>query len=84
MSAQLIKSDDVFRRKAQDKIDSVKPNCFTLKRDSIKEVVYAIITKHGEDRPRIPFFSMVSLDVARRRLESMDVNVSLAMIKEPK
>lgn len=84
VSAQLIKSDDVFRRKAQDKIDSVKPNCFTLKRDSIKEVVYAIITKHGEDRPRIPFFSMVSLDVARRRLESMDVNVSLAMIKEPK
>lgn len=84
VSAQLIKSDDAFRRKAQDKIDSVKPNCFTLKRDSIKEVVYAIITKHGDSRPRIPFFSMVSLDVARRRLESMDVNVSLAMIKEPK
>ena len=28
VSAQLIKSDDVFRRKAQDKIGSVKPNCF--------------------------------------------------------
>ena len=84
MSAQLIKSDDAFRRKAQSKIDSVKPNCFTLKRDSIKEVVYAIIMKHGDSRPRIPFFSMVSLDVARRRLESMGVNVSLAMIKEPK
>lgn len=84
VSAQLIKSDDVFRKKAQDRIDSVKPNCFTLNRDSIKEVVYAIITKYGDDRPRLPFFSMVSLDVARRRLESMGISVSLAMIKEPK
>lgn len=82
VSARLIKSDPSFRKCAQGVIDKIEPNCFTLERDSVKRVVYAIISKFDTARPEIPFFSKVALDAVCSQLAAMDIDVALARIKE--
>lgn len=82
VSARLIKSDPSFRKCAQGVIDKIEPNCFTLERDSVRRVVYAIISKFDTARPEIPFFSKVALDAVCSQLAAMDIDVALARIKE--
>lgn len=85
VSATLVKSDSQFREKAMAKMAERAPDFdFVLKNDSVKEVVYGIITKDRADRPRIPFFSKVTLDYATKRLATMNIPVSIgAIVKEP-
>lgn len=82
VSARLVKSDPSFRKCAQNVIDKIEPNCFSLERDSVKQVVFAIISKFDAARPEIPFFSKVALDAVCSQLGAMDINVALARIKE--
>lgn len=82
VSARLIKGDSKFREKAQSTIDSIQQGAFELTYDSIKEVVFAIISKFGQDKPQIPFFSKVALESVQLQLESMGIKVSIAMIRE--
>ena len=60
----------------------IEPNCFKLERDSVKQVVFAIISKVDAVRPEIPFFSKVALDAVCSQLAAMDIDVALARIKE--
>lgn len=82
VSARLVKSDVSFRSAAQKVIDSIEPNGFFLDRDSIKQVVFAIISKYGDARPEIPFFSKVALDSVCSHLSAMGIDVAMARIKE--
>lgn len=82
VSTRLIKSDTSFRKCAQGVIDEIEPNSFDLEKDSVKQVVFAIISKCDDARPVIPFFSKVALDAVRTQLAAMDVDVALARIKE--
>lgn len=82
VSTRLIKSDTSFRKCAQGVIDEIEPNSFDLEKDSVKQVVFAIISKFDDARPVIPFFSKVALDAVRTQLAAMDVDVALARIKE--
>lgn len=84
VSATLVKSDSRFRDKAMKKIADRAPDFdFALEDDSVKEVVYGIITKDCDDRPRIPFFSKVTLDYVVRRLATMNIPVTIkAIVKE--
>lgn len=82
VSARLVRVDPEFRNKAQEKIDSVDGPAFPLRDDSVKEVVYAIISRKEGDRPEIPFFSKVSLDLIAREMGAMGVGVSVASVKQ--
>ncbi|WP_419005059.1 DUF6119 family protein [Collinsella stercoris] len=82
VSAKLVKSDASFRSAAQEKINSIEPNGFILDRNSIKQVVFAIISKHGHARPEIPFFSKVALDSVCSDLTAMGIDIAMARIRE--
>lgn len=82
VSARLIKGDARFREEAQSTIDLIQQGAFELTYDSIKEVVFAIISKFGQDKPQIPFFSKVALESVQLQLESMGIKVSIARIGE--
>lgn len=82
VSARLVKADPSFRKCAQVVLDKIEPNCFKLERDSVKQVVFAIISKYDTARPEIPFFSKVALDAVCSQLAAMDIDVALARIKE--
>ena len=82
VSARLVKADPSFRKCAQVVLDKIEPNCFKLERDSVKQVVFAIISKFDAARPEIPFFSKVALDAVCSQLAAMDIDVALARIKE--
>lgn len=82
VSARLVKADPSFRKCAQVVLDKIEPNCFKLERDSVKQVVFAIISKYDAVRPEIPFFSKVALDAVCSQLAAMDIDVALARIKE--
>lgn len=81
VSATLVKSDSQFREKAIAKLVGRAPDFdFALKNDSVKEVVYGIITKDCSERPQIPFFSKVTLDHVAKRLSMMNIPVSISAI----
>ena len=82
VSARLIKTDPTFCVAAQKVIDGIEPDAFTLNRDSIVQVVFAIISQHGGERPEIPFFSKVALDAVASQLRAMDIDVSISRIEE--
>lgn len=82
VSTRLIKSDASFRKCAQGVIDKIEPNSFDLGKDSVKRVVFAIISRFDDARPVLPFFSKVALDAVCTQLAAMDVDVALARIKE--
>ena len=82
VSARLVKADPGFRKCAQVVLDKIEPNCFKLERGSVKQVVFAIISKYDAIRPEIPFFSKVALDAVCSQLAAMDIDVALARIKE--
>lgn len=78
VSARLIKSDKKFIDKANEKITSENHK---ISQDKDYEVVYGIISKYEDERPKIPFFSRVSIDNAVKQLRSMNYRVSIKRIK---
>lgn len=48
-----------------------------LSHDCVKRVIFAIGTKTGEKRPRIPFFSKLSLYYVKRQLNMIGVPVEI-------
>ncbi|RDB57551.1 DUF6119 family protein [Senegalimassilia anaerobia] len=81
VSTMLVKSDAAFRNKASKILSETNPSfTSTLSPDSVKEVVYGIITKDDVDRPRLPFFSKVTLDAVRSNLLAMGAKVSVKAI----
>lgn len=81
VSAELVKSADDFRERADEEVQTVVPG-FSLKigRNCPREVVYGIITKDSDDLPKIPFFSKVTYDYVRRQYDLMGVKVSIKAI----
>ena len=71
-----------YTTSARATIDKIESNSFNLEKDSVKQVVFAIISKYDDARPVLPFFSKVALDAVCTQLAAMDVNVALARIKE--
>ena len=81
VSTMLVKSDAAFRNKALKILSETSPSfTSTLNPDSVKEVVYGIITKDDVDRPKLPFFSKVTLDAVRSNLLAMGAKVSVKAI----
>lgn len=83
VSMDLIKTDQSFIEKANLKISEYdKTGSFIIKEDSVKEVVYGIVSKRAGSLPQIPFFSKVTFLHVKKRLHAMGVKVSLAAIYE--
>lgn len=81
VSATLVKSDETFVAKANEKVRSVSPGFgLQVAPDSLREVVYGIITKDDDDLPQIPFFSKVTFDYVKRQYSLMGVGVSIKAI----
>lgn len=82
VSSQLVRSDASFVEKAQKKIDESNPRVnYTLSRDSVKEVVFGIISNQDTQKPSLPFFSKITLEETRKRLSSMGISMSVRSIK---
>ncbi len=81
VSTRLMKSDLDFRAKASKVLAENNPRfAVELKEDSVKEVVFGVITKDNEERPRLPFFSKVTFDAVRSNLVAMGTRVSVKAI----
>lgn len=81
VSTRLVKSDADFRAKASKEIWENNPGFdFQLDENSVKEVVFGIITKEEGDRPKLPFFSKVTFDAVRSNLVAMGARVSIKAI----
>ena len=81
VSTMLVKSDAAFRNKASKLLSEANPSfASALGPESVKEVVFGIITKDNVDRPRLPFFSKVTLDAVRSNLLAMGAKVSVKAI----
>jgi uncharacterized protein (TIGR04141 family) len=85
-SAEYFHSDSDFRKKLNAKLKTgwklSNPN--SRIDGSEYEVIYAIISNDDAERPRIPFFSKVSIKNVKRKLETMNFKVSLKRIKSLK
>lgn len=85
-SAEYFYADSDFRKK----LNSILPAGWKLLNPNSKisplnyEIVFAIISNNSDERPRIPFFSKVSIKNAKRRLDLMGYNVSLKRILSTK
>jgi uncharacterized protein (TIGR04141 family) len=85
-SGEYFYTDQDFRRKLNEKLEAD----WKLARPSSRingeqyEVVFAIISKRGADRPDIPFFSKVGIKNATRRLRGFHYNVTLKRINSLK
>ena len=83
VSSQLVRADQNFVGRAQKEIDKSNPALeFTLSRDSVKEVVFGIISKDDSEKPAIPFFSKITLEETRKRLASMNIGMSIHAIRK--
>lgn len=81
VSTMLVKSDAAFRDKASKLLSEANPSfASALGPESVKEVAFGIITKDNVDRPRLPFFSKVTLDAVRSNLLAMGAKVSVKAI----
>lgn len=81
VSAELMKMDEGFRRKANEKLVEAAPDFgFDLTREGLQEVIFGIITKDTANRPNIPFFSKVTFDYVASHLKMMGINVSIKAI----
>ena len=81
-TAELTRSDAAFVERANEVIESQAGGAsYAISSESPKEVVYAIITKRADDRPRIPFFSKIALRSVQRRLNAMGVDVAIKAVK---
>lgn len=86
-AAILIKSDDSFLNKANERIEELITNQdkqkFKLKPNDKIEIIYAIIGKGSEDdpkRPYLPFFSKLSLYHAYKQLSNIGYDCKLLRI----
>lgn len=85
VSSQLVRADASFVNKAQKKIDESNSQLhYILSQDSVKEVVFGIISKDDAKKPAIPFFSKITLEETRKRLTSMNIKMSIRAIKKLK
>lgn len=87
-SAERLILDDEFRRKARELVDGVDHSFASLIPDgrptaSDFEVTFAVITRSNRDTPlTLPFFSLVNLRAAARRLRAYGFAVSVAEVHE--
>lgn len=82
VTAELAKSDASFVKQANKVVESQPGGAsYVISGESPKEVVYAIITKRADERPKIPFFSKIALRAVRSRLNAMGVNVTVKAVK---
>lgn len=85
VSADLVKSEKLFREEAQRVLNKSNPEFnFIITEDSISEVAFGIISKYAEERPNIPFFSKITINHVRRRLERYGIRVSIKTICQNK
>lgn len=81
VSRELIKSDNEFLQKANEKLYELNIDLSFDRTKQIK-VIYGIITnKEDSGRPHLPFFSKVALKNTIKRLNTLDVVVELKAIK---
>jgi uncharacterized protein (TIGR04141 family) len=82
-SGEAFAGDQLFRQRLNEKlIDGWKlPDPKQRINTSEYEIVFAIIDRHTGPRPKIPFFSKISLKNAKKRLESLLYTVSLKHIR---
>lgn len=85
-SGEYFHSDSDFRKKLNKQLPVgwKIPNPNSKIKSSNYEIIFAIISNNDAERPHIPFFSKVSLKNAKRRLESLNYNVTLKRIKHLK
>lgn len=87
-SAERLILDDEFRLKARELLDGVDPDFASLIPEerptaSDFEVTFAVITRSNRDTPlTLPFFSLVNLRAATRRLHAYGFRVSVAEVHE--
>lgn len=85
VSAELIRTDKEFLKKANDKIKEVTNNkAFSVSDEKNPHVILAIISKMDVERPNIPFFSKVALRHTMRRLKAYNCNLEIKNIKRNK
>lgn len=84
VSTELILSDPVFVRKANEKIreQTTNPQFLIDEATGRPTIILAIISKDDDPRPHIPFFSKVALRYARRRLETDGCKVQIKNIRK--
>lgn len=81
VSAELVKQDTAFVSEANEKVHSVAPQFkMSVGPETLKEVVYGIVTKEPAKRPNIPFFSKVAFDYVKKQYALMGVRVSIKAI----
>ncbi|NII29683.1 TIGR04141 family sporadically distributed protein [Pseudoflavitalea sp. X16] len=80
-SGEYFSMDKDFRRKLNDKLqDEWKLARTATINERSYEIVIAIISKRGDDRPHIPFFSKVGLKNTVKRLNGFHYRVSIKRI----
>lgn len=84
VSCDLIKSDEEFVRKANQKVKEIS-NDISYLIDTSKEyeIVIAIIC-NDIDRPNIPFFSKITFALLKRRLKTLKYKLSIKSIVKDK
>ncbi len=89
VTMQYLKSDLSFINDANKQIekavnasDGKEFRDFQINENDDFTIVYAIVTKARENRPRIPFFSKVALLNAQRLISAMKVKVEIANIQD--
>lgn len=78
VSAELINRSSEFVKKANEKIEDKQ---FKLKQGKKHEVVFGIISKYNEERPRLPFFSKITATKAAQEIKHNQFDVSIKRIK---
>ena len=75
--------DAEFRSKANLKIkEQTDADDFLINAGDRPTVILAIISKHDEERPPIPFFSKIALRYSVRRLQAYGCEVYLKNVKK--
>lgn len=84
VSAELLLSDNRFLTLANQEIKEVTADdqfIITSSKD-VKEIVFGIISKNQPNRPKIPFFSKVTFQYAKNRLQAYGLSVSIKTIPD--
>ena len=85
VSAELVITDKVFMKKANEKIHEVTDKDeFFIHDGQHPDVILAIISKEDVDRPNIPFFSKVALRHTWQRLKAYNCSLEIKNIRKKK
>lgn len=81
-TAELVRSDSTFLKKANDKIAEAKASGleYEITSSEPNRVVFGIITKDRKELPDIPFFSKITFCSVKKHLEMMHIQVAIAAI----